>query len=115
MLANPLLSRERSMDSLDGSQKGRLDKSKSSIEVGEQVRDYRLGTVIGRGTYSIVRIAKSREGKKVAVKTYMKAVLNADRQVNLDNEVRILSALDHPSILSFLQCIETEEAYHLVT
>ena len=73
------------MDSLDTLQRGRLDKSKSSIEAGEQIKDYRLGTVIGRGTYSVVRIAKSREGKKVAVKTYMKAVLNSDRQVNLEN------------------------------
>lgn len=85
MLANPLLNRECSMDSLDVSHKGRHDKSKSSIEVSEQLNDYRLGTVIGRGTYSVVRMAKSREGKKVAVKTYMKSILNPDRQLNLDN------------------------------
>ena len=63
----------------------------------------------------MVRVGRGKDGKKVAVKTYMKGVLNGDRHSNLQQEVKVLEAIDHPCVLNFHQCIETEDSYNLVT
>jgi serine/threonine protein kinase len=56
----------------------------TKLEFIEQIKDYKLGAVIGRGTYSVVRAAKNKEGRKVAIKTYLKSSLsNEDRRKNL--------------------------------
>lgn len=56
------------------------------MELAENLIDYKLGPVIGRGTYSVVRAARNREGKKVAIKTYLKSSLSSeDRRKNLEN------------------------------
>lgn len=84
--------RERSNESLEKTCKERFEKSMTKMELGEQLGEYRLGPVIGRGTYSIVRAGRSREGKKVAVKTYLKSALSSeDRRKNLENEVAVLA------------------------
>ena len=74
----------------------------------ESVRDYKLGHVVGKGAYSVVRLATNKKGKRLAIKIYMKSSLsNEDRVHNLQNEIKVLSSLQHPSILTFLEHIET--------
>ena len=66
------------------------NRDKKSLTKGEflreKLKDYKLGVVIAKGTYSVVRAAISTTtGKKVAVKTYLKASLsNQDRLRNLE-------------------------------
>lgn len=80
----------------------------TKIDFNENLKDYKLGSVIGRGTYSIVRSAKNREGKRVAIKIYLKTSLsNEDRRKNLQNEISVLETLTHPSILTYIETIET--------
>lgn len=56
----------------------------TKIEFTETLKDYRLGPILGRGTYSIVRVARNRDGKKFAIKSYQKnALANEDRRSNL--------------------------------
>jgi len=65
--------------------------SMTKIDFAEHLKEYKLGPVIGRGTYSIVRSAKNKDGKRVAVKIYLKTSLsNEDRRKNLQNEIAVL-------------------------
>jgi hypothetical protein len=115
---HPLFHRERSIDSLDPHHppKMRSDKSITKIDFAEQLRDYRLGALLGRGTYSQVRLARNREGRKFAVKTYLRASLsNEDRRNNLEREVAILGSVQHPCLLGYQETIETEESVNIVT
>ena len=54
------------------------------MEFTDKLKEYKLGPVIGKGTYSIVHVARSKESKKVAIKTYLKSSLSSeDRRKNL--------------------------------
>lgn len=84
---NPLMRREHSIESLEHSLRNRDKKSLTKVDfLGERLKEYRLGGVIAKGTYSVVRTATHlASGKKVAVKTYLKASLsNQDRIRNLE-------------------------------
>ena len=82
------------------------NRDKKSLTKTEAVRDYKLGHAIGKGTYSVVRVATTKKGKRVAIKIYTKSSLsNEDRINNLENEIRVLSSLQHPSILTFIEHI----------
>ena len=60
------------------------NRDKKSLTKNEVVRDYKLGHVIGKGTYSVVRLATNKKGKRVAFKIYPKSSLsNEDRVHNL--------------------------------
>lgn len=81
---NPLFARERSIDSIDNQHRLRSEKSMTKIEFTECLKEYRLGPLLGRGTYSTVRVARNPNGKKFAVKAYLKSALNSeDRRSNL--------------------------------
>lgn len=83
---NVLLNREKSIEALEYSQGHRAQKSLSKLEFTEKIRDFKLGPVIGKGTYSVVRAGKNRDSKKVAIKTYLKSSLSSeDRRNNLEN------------------------------
>jgi serine/threonine protein kinase len=63
-----------------------------------------------------VRLARNREGRKFAVKTYLRASLsNEDRRKNLEREVAILASVQHPCLLGYQETIETEESVNIVT
>ncbi len=62
----------------------RSEKSMTKIQFTDTLKDYRLGPIIGRGTYSVVRMVRNQDGKKFAVKTYSKSnLVNEDRRLNL--------------------------------
>ena len=45
------------------------------------LKDYKLGSIIGRGSYSTVKLAKNLLGKKYAIKEYSKLKLDTiDKQ-----------------------------------
>lgn len=111
-----MFARERSIDSLDNPHRLRSDKSITKLDFSDSLRDYRLGPILGRGTYSIVRVARNREGKKFAVKAYLRTALNTeDRRANLESEIQILQLVQHPCIPAYQETIETEDAIHIVT
>lgn len=116
LLPNPLFARERSIDSLEHPHRLRSEKSITKLDFSDCLRDYRLGPILGRGTYSVVRVARSREGKKFAVKAYQRSALSSeDRRANLESEIHILQTVQHPCIPAYQETIETEDAIHIVT
>lgn len=83
-MPNPIFARERSIDSLENHHRMRSEKSMTKIQFTDTLKDYRLGPIIGRGTYSVVRMVRNQDGKKFAVKTYSKSnLVNEDRRLNL--------------------------------
>ena len=83
--------------------RGRDKKSVTKLDFTDKIGEYRLGHVVGKGTYSVVRLGTNKKGKRVAVKIYLKSsISNEDRMKNLRNEIQVLQTLQqHPSILSF--------------
>lgn len=95
-----LMLREKSLEALEPSLANREKKSLTKMDFtdkvrdSEKIKDYRLGPLVGKGTYSVVRAGKNREGRRVAIKTYLRTSLsNEDRRKNLENEISVLSSL----------------------
>lgn len=60
---------------------------KSEKKIDSSMSDlgsYKLGAVLGRGNYSIVKLCETSEGKKFAAKMYSKKKINCpQREANL--------------------------------
>ncbi|CAG8483948.1 234_t:CDS:1 [Paraglomus occultum] len=79
---------------------------------GQQVREYILGKVIGRGGFSTVREAYDGMDK-LAVKIVKNNPENPDNdriQTLLEREVTIWRALDHPNVVKMISVEETDYA-----
>jgi MAP/microtubule affinity-regulating kinase len=62
-----------------------------------------MGAIIGRGSYSIVRVCRNGEGRKFAIKSYSKVMLaDTDRRRNLEREVEILDKIQHVKLLKYV-------------
>lgn len=60
------------------------EKNIAKVENWESLKDYKIGSVIGRGSYAVVRMCRNCQGKKFAIKTYARSSLhNNDKKVNL--------------------------------
>ncbi|KAK1558394.1 hypothetical protein Q3G72_001874 [Acer saccharum] len=84
----------------------------------KQVRligDYIVGPRIGSGSFAVVWKATHRQlGIEVAVKEIDKKLLSPKVSDNLLKEISILSTINHPNIIRFLEAIETKERIYLV-
>ncbi|KAK3194492.1 hypothetical protein Dsin_025802 [Dipteronia sinensis] len=84
----------------------------------KQVRligDYIVGPRIGSGSFAVVWKATHRQlGIEVAVKEIEKKLLSPKVSDNLLKEISILSTINHPNIIRFLEAIETKERIYLV-
>lgn len=92
-------------------------KSYSSSSSGKQtVEDkYEIGDEIGRGAFSVVKNAKSKEtGERVAVKFIEKKFVDKQDLVLLAREIDIMKKVDHPNVLKLFEVFETDEAIALV-
>lgn len=83
---NPILNRDKSIESLEHTQINKPHKCHTKTETNDKIKDFKLGPIIGKGTYSVVRAAKTKNNKKVAIKTYLKSSLsNEDRRKNIEH------------------------------
>ncbi|RPA89895.1 kinase-like protein [Choiromyces venosus 120613-1] len=70
---------------------------------------YKFGSIIGKGAFATVRRAIDRRtGDAYAVKSIQKRALaqSGDRQLGVRKEVEILEKLNHPNIVSYIDCHE---------
>lgn len=77
---------------------------------------YRLGKLLGTGTFGEVRICMHRvSGLKRAVKIIRKDLLtSAHQRATLDNEIKILKSLDHPNIVRVNEFFEEVKRLYIV-
>lgn len=83
----------------------------------EQITDYYdFTSIIGYGTYGIVRQAKLKNGndKLYAVKTLEKSAMGSNIET-LRNELDILRKLDHPNIIKLYGVYEDKKYIHIIT
>ena len=76
---------------------------------------YKLGVVLGKGSYATVRIARRfKDDFKVAVKIVSRAHLKpADEKLFLA-EVDIMRSLDHPNIIKVYDFFEEPDNFYLI-
>jgi len=78
--------------------------------------DYSIKEMIGKGTFSTVRLAYDREsGKKVAIKILKKEkILNKGDLERAEREISILKKLSHINLIKIYKTVEDSEAYYMV-
>lgn len=75
---------------------------------------YRVGGVIGNGTYGKVRICclKSDLSQKYAIKSLLRATCQLS---SIESELEILRIIDHPNLLRLHELYRDEKYFHFVT
>jgi calcium-dependent protein kinase len=77
---------------------------------------YKIGKVIGQGTFGEVRKCKHRQMKlHRAVKIIKKDLLSRLDRKQLLNEMTILKHLDHPNIVKIYEYFEDPLRFYIVT
>lgn len=70
--------------------------------------------VLGTGLSGAVRLARSKDGSKYAVKSFNKRELSSSLKYELKTEAEIYLSLDHPHIARLEQVYETDDEIHMV-
>jgi calcium/calmodulin-dependent protein kinase I len=92
-----------------------LPPSPPPVEVNNFGSKYELGKELGRGNYSIVRLAtRKADNKKFAVKVVTRDNMTENDDKALRHEVEIMKALDHPNIVKLYDFYEEPRRYYLV-
>ncbi|OJJ85260.1 serine/threonine-protein kinase [Aspergillus glaucus CBS 516.65] len=91
-----------------------LNKLSGQPESYEKKALYRFGRTLGAGTYGIVREAESAAAGKVAVKIILKKNVRGNEKMVYD-ELEMLQALHHPSIVHFVDWFESKDKFYIVT
>ena len=92
------------------------DKSKEDEIMGDKVDDYEILQVLGEGSFGFVAKAKSRINHKIyAIKQINLTKLKSDKERQLcENEILILSNLNHPSITKYYKSIKENLCIYIV-
>lgn len=96
-----------------------LNNQRTSFgSIWEDIRKiYKFKEVIGGGHFGTVRKAyKIGEEPRIfyAIKSLMKKNLSPEDIKGLEKEVEILSSLDHPNIIKFLESYQDKHYFHIV-
>lgn len=87
-----------------------------SSETGTVVSHFRIGIEIGRGSFAnVYKGVDLTNNKTVAIKSVFRSRLKNQKLVtNLEIEIKILRNLKNPHIVSLLDCVKTDNHFHLV-
>ena len=85
-------------------------------EKDKKLRDtYRIGKVLGKGSFGEVRMIVHRETcAQRAVKVLKKGTMDRDEKRMLHNEIKILKGLDHPNIIKMFEVFEDDKRVYIV-
>jgi len=79
---------------------------------------YKIGKVLGKGSFGTVRMALHRKGKiKCAIKMISKESLQ-DQQIMRDlmmNELEVLEKVSHPNILNIFELLHDDKYFFIVS
>ena len=78
--------------------------------------NYKIKKVIGKGTFSIVKLAIDKEtGKKIAIKILEKDKIKNKRDMNrIERELSMVKKIDHPNIAKVYDIKEDENKYYII-
>ncbi|XP_037341577.2 serine/threonine-protein kinase PLK4 [Pungitius pungitius] len=87
-----------------------------SVSIGDKIEDFKVLTLLGKGSFACVYRAKSvKTGLEVAIKTIEKKAMHKAGMVQrVINEVEIQCRLKHPSILELYNYFEDSNYVYLV-
>uniref|UniRef100_A0A3B5LIB6 non-specific serine/threonine protein kinase n=1 Tax=Xiphophorus couchianus TaxID=32473 RepID=A0A3B5LIB6_9TELE len=87
-----------------------------SVSIGDKIEDFKVLTLLGKGSFACVYRAKSvKTGLEVAIKMIdKKAMHKAGMVQRVTNEVEIHCRLKHPSILELYNYFEDSNYVYLV-
>lgn len=90
--------------------------SKDSVSANSRAKEYELHKCIGQGAYAkVYKAVHLPTQTKVAIKLYEKAKLTEKlRQKSIKREIKILSRLNNPNIVNFIDCFSTKNHIYLV-
>uniref|UniRef100_A0AAV2JGK7 Serine/threonine-protein kinase PLK4 n=1 Tax=Knipowitschia caucasica TaxID=637954 RepID=A0AAV2JGK7_KNICA len=90
--------------------------AKMSAPIGDKIEDFKVLTLLGKGSFACVYRAKSaKTGLEVAIKTIdKKAMHKAGMVQRVTNEVEIQCRLKHPSVLELYNYFEDSNYVYLV-
>ncbi len=78
------------------------------------VEKYKLGAILGQGTFGVVRLCENMETKEsFALKTILKSKVPEIER--LKAEIEILTEVDHPHIIKLVDVFEDVQNVYLVT
>jgi len=78
-------------------------------------RKYKIVRKLGQGNYSKVYLAHMEDGREVAVKAITKAKLRRSELEKIHKETTILSQLQHPHIITYIEHFEDDQRIYIVT
>src|SRR3989338_1070914 len=91
------------------------EKDKKKDPHREIAKYYSLKKELGRGAFSVVRLAVNRKTKeKVAIKIIEKKNIGKEFEKNLRMEVAILQRVHHPNIIEFMEVLESSDYIYFV-
>ena len=82
----------------------------------DYLSEYNLKGILGKGTFSIVRLGENKITKeKVAIKIMQKnKILNKDDFIRIQREIEILKRLKHPNVIKIHKIFEDEKRYYII-
>lgn len=70
----------------------------------EKIGTYRVGRILGRGNFAVVRIAYHEiANSKVAMKIVDRRNLDAENMKKIEREIEILKSLNHPFVIKLYE------------
>lgn len=78
--------------------------------------NYKVHKTLGSGAYSVVKLGSCKldSTKNIAVKSLHKSIKNQDLINCILHELHVLSRLDHPNIIYYNECYETNDTIDAV-
>ncbi|ORX83410.1 Pkinase-domain-containing protein [Basidiobolus meristosporus CBS 931.73] len=93
---------------------GVFDKLHRQPASYEKKKNYRIGRILGSGSYGEVKEAQViKTGEFVAIKVIRKEVLGNHLEM-IDKELEVVKKVHHPNIVSYVDSFESREKYYLV-
>ena len=82
----------------------------------DYLSEYNLKGILGKGTFSIVRLGENKITKeKVAIKIMQKnKILNKDDFIRIQREIEILKRLKHPNVIKIHHIFEDEKKIYII-
>lgn len=76
---------------------------------------YKVGGVIGKGSYATVRMVKGWKGGIFAMKIYDKSrITDPSHMSNIQSEIQMMEQISHPNIIKYYETIYTPESINIV-